>query len=365
MKTAFYTTLFLIFTKTVGAQDIHWSQNLVSYMGVNPALTGVVKGDYDKSLVIQHRNQWASVLNNYAYQTQFMSADKRFFLGKNYCGLGAMLTHDEAGEAMYDNLQAHISGSYIQHLFKNRENIAYLMGGMQIGGGRQRLDFSQVTWSQQFDKKDFNRLIPSGETMFVTDRPLNHYYADVSTGVAFGYVNSKMSNKRFRWVFGGIGLHHLGDVLRTRNTNRSFQPDSILRLNAFKTTLHAEMGIRGFGGGVVPSIVVQNQAELWKINVGVVHHLHVNKDLVLKTGVYCRMNDNAEKQWTADALAFLIGLDFKALTVMSSYDMNVSSLQPASQSRGGFELSLILRGFSLDNKGNTKTSSSVFCPELF
>jgi hypothetical protein len=55
----------------------------------------------------------------------------------------------------------------------------------------------------------------------------------------------------------------------------------------------------------------------------------------LYLGVWARFSN------LTDAIIPYIGLDIGSFTIGMSYDVNVSSLKPASQGQGGFEISLI------------------------
>lgn len=357
--------IILLFANASNAQDIHWTQNLVPHLHYNPALTGSIKGNYDGSIVAMHRNQWASVLSNYAYQTTLLGFDRRYFAGqKNYWALGALLHRDEAGEAAYTNTQAHINVAYMHNLHTSKEKDLYLAMGFQIGGARQRFDFSKVTWSEQFEHKDFNTTLPSGEPYLVTDRPLNRLYGDVATGVAFSYIN-KSQFARWRWATVGVGLHHLSDFINARQTSRSFYPDSFTVQTPFKLTIHAEsaFGLTPYLS-IIPSIVVQNQAEQLAINIGTVCRMRFdNANAALRFGIYGRWNNYFDSASGIDALALMLGVEYRNLIILGSYDMNISSLNPASQTRGGFELSVIARGRRYSKNGQPKKRERVYCPE--
>ena len=57
---------------------------------------------------------------------------------------------------------------------------------------------------------------------------------------------------------------------------------------------------------------------------------------VRPAGLWGRFTNN-----TTDALIPYVGLDYSDFSLGITYDVNVSSLQTASQSRGGIEISLI------------------------
>jgi predicted porin len=52
-----------------------------------------------------------------------------------------------------------------------------------------------------------------------------------------------------------------------------------------------------------------------------------------------------------DAVIPYVGLEFGGFRLGASYDVNISSLKTASQSRGGIEISLIYINFPVGNKG--------------
>src|SRR5258706_18607 len=78
-----------------------------------------------------------------------------------------------------------------------------------------------------------------------------------------------------------------------------------------------------------------------------------NPDYVLHGGVFLRWND---------ALIPVIKVDYSGLSFAFSYDVNISRLKPASQSRGGFEFSVSYIGFS--KRLDKTTQNSILCPRF-
>ena len=62
-----------------------------------------------------------------------------------------------------------------------------------------------------------------------------------------------------------------------------------------------------------------------------------------------------------DALQFLVGMDIKDLRLGVSYDMNISSLSPASGYFGGFELGVAYYGKIFKKP---KIKPVIVCPRL-
>jgi hypothetical protein len=72
----------------------------------------------------------------------------------------------------------------------------------------------------------------------------------------------------------------------------------------------------------------------------------------LYLGVWARFSN------LTDAIIPYVGLDIGSFTVGMSYDVNVSSLKPASQGQGGFEISLIYIKKPSDGR------KSIPCPKF-
>ena len=72
-------------------------------------------------------------------------------------------------------------------------------------------------------------------------------------------------------------------------------------------------------------------------------------------GLWTRFNN------VNDAVIPYIGLEFGGFRLGASYDVNISSLKTASQSRGGAELSISYRGF-FDRDNSSR--NAVLCPRF-
>jgi hypothetical protein len=81
------------------------------------------------------------------------------------------------------------------------------------------------------------------------------------------------------------------------------------------------------------------QANANNLMFGGAYALNLNYDEENPVNVY--MGAWARFNNVTDALIPYVGLEFGDVHIGATYDVNVSSLQPASNSRGGLELSLI------------------------
>jgi len=90
-------TLFLALSFQLHAQDIHYSQFGRSPLNINPALTGLFKGDI--RFIGNYRSQWNKIPVN--YMTFSGGVDQKFINSsmKNSLFSAALyLNHDEAGD---------------------------------------------------------------------------------------------------------------------------------------------------------------------------------------------------------------------------------------------------------------------------
>jgi type IX secretion system PorP/SprF family membrane protein len=313
--------LFFSVCNTLIAQDPNFSQFFASPLTLNPALTGKFDGLY--RVAGNYRNQWPTINN--AFITKTVSAD--FHLLKNNLaeidrwGIGVLAISDQNGNGALTTNQFSLSTAFHKGLDEN--------GFHQIGAGFQgsytdkRLDVSKLDFEDELTSLGFTGT--TGE-MFPQDR-LNVKYFDVNAGVL--YNGSTNGNNNF---YLGASMYHIN---RPKETFQGGQ----FYLNS-RTTLQA--------GGRLPmsdynaihlSANYSFQANANNLMFGGAYALNLNYDDVnpvnLFIGSWARFNN------VSDAIIPYVGLEIGDFLFGTSYDVNISSLQPASNLRGGIEISLI------------------------
>lgn len=300
------------------AQDPNFSQFFASPLTLNPALTGKFDGVY--RIAGNYRNQWPSINN--AYTTATVSAD--FSILKNRIseldqfGIGVMGFTDRAGNGVLTNNYAALSVAYHKGLDED--------GYHQIGAGFQgtyiskRLDITKVVFADQLTPFGFTGVTSES----FTDQQVNLSYFDLNAGVLYNGSTNGYNN-----FYIGASMYHIN------RPKESFQKGNYL-LNT-RTTIQA--------GGRIPvgpynSLHVaanhSMQAKAHNTMVGGAYALNLNQDDNIPTNVYFG-------SWFrfGDAIIPYVGLEFGEWHLGASYDVNISSLKPASNSRGGMEVSLI------------------------
>jgi type IX secretion system PorP/SprF family membrane protein len=300
------------------AQDPNFSQFFASPMTLNPALTGKFDGVYRFST--NYRNQWPTINN--AYTTMTASLDMGIMKNRipeiDQFGVGIMAYSDKAGNGALNSTYYALSAAYHKGLDEN--------GYHQIGAGFQgtymnrRLDLTKVYFQDQLTPFGFTQV--TSESFSTPQVKLNYF--DLNAGVFYNGSTNGYNN-----FYLGASMYHIN---RPRET---FQKGNFL-LNA-RTTIQA--------GGKIP-VGPYNF-----IHIAANHSMQGNAKNTMLGGAYAMNMNNSEDNPTnfyigawyrfADAVIPYIGLEFGEWHFGASYDVNTSSLKPASNSRGGVEISLV------------------------
>lgn len=343
----FATCVALLAATVVRAQDIHFSQFYMSPLNLNPAMTGVM--NCNVRLTANYRNQLSSVLRGGVYNTYSASYDQRFTSGRyDYWGLGATAWADVAGSADLGSTTFKVSGSYAKRLAGDRRRSHYLSAGIDAGIGRRSIDFLKLRWGNQFDGSGFDPGIPSGEEFDPADDDL--LFANVAAGILW------FSN------FGDDANLYVGGAFHNLNrADVSFADDGEDLLYS-RFTVHA-------GGefpiarrvGLVPGIILMRQGPSMQVNSGAsVKFLFGNaryNEQAFHVGAWTRIANNATGGVLNDAIILQTRFDYNEYSLGFSYDVNVSSLAPASNRQGAFELALQYKFCGGENRG-------VYCPNF-
>jgi len=322
----------VIGTATLTAQDIHFSQFNSSPLNLNPALTGVMNCNI--RLVGNYRNQWASVLKANAFSTYSVSYDQRIPVGRNdYFGVGGTFWGDKAGESSFATLQGRLSFSYSKKMSGGRKYGNYLVVGADAGASQRSIDFLALRYGSQHDGAGgFDGTLSSNETF---DRN-NFLFADVSAGLLWFSVFDEDNNFHV-----GAAFSHLN------RANQSFDTSEFEELFS-KFTLHG-------GGeflvadriGLVPGFVTFFQGPSFQFNAGTSLKFLLGKSKRLnqafQIGAWFRVSNHFRDSIASDALILSTKFDYEQFSIGFSYDVNVSSLRPASNSNGAFEFSMVYK----------------------
>lgn len=334
-KLIIFSFLFLFLNASLLGQDIHFSQFLTAPMSLSPATAGLFSGKFRAGL--NSKLQWSSITK--PYQTISVYFDTQLFkrkYRKDVFGIGAGVFNDIAGDSKFSTTQLCISLSYIKSL--NRRNNNFISVGIQPGYTIRKIDYSALSFDNQYNGSYYDSNLGNGE-VFSNN---GYSYIDLGAGINWLYQPS------LEVTYGaGFGMFHIN------RPKQSFFDNSEVRLHSkYVGYFYSEFNIRP-NIEAQPSLLYMNQGPHNELLFGSIFKFNRNKNtysyVSLNTGVFYRFND---------ALIVIAGFDWKRFSVNLSYDVNLSSLTPASKARGGFEISLVY----IYDKSKQKKHREIPCP---
>lgn len=316
-------------------QDIHFSQFLTAPMSLSPATAGLFNGKFRAGL--NSKLQWSSVTK--PYQTISVYFDTQLFkrkYRKDAFGIGASLFNDLAGDSKFSSTEVCVSLSYIKSL--NRRNNNFISVGVQPGYVIRKIDYSALSFDNQYNGSYYDSNLGNGE-VFSNN---GYSYFDLGAGINWLYQPKQEVN-----YAAGFGMFHIN------RPRQSFFDNFEVRLHTkYIGYFNAEFNLRP-NIEAQPSILYMNQGPHNEILFGSLFKFNRNKN----TYSYVSMNAGLFYRFK-DALIVVAGFDWKRFSVNLSYDVNLSSLTPASKARGGFEISIVY----IYDKSKQRKHREIPCP---
>ncbi|HEY6161420.1 MAG TPA: PorP/SprF family type IX secretion system membrane protein [Bacteroidia bacterium] len=342
----------LLFCAVAGAQDFHLTQYEAAPLNLNPSMTGMFDGYY--RIHAHYRSQWAALINN-PFQTMEIGYDmplKKF-------SVGGQIMDYTAGNGNYNVFSFEASGAYDIKLDKNdRHHIAV---GLQAGIIQKSINFAKLSWGNQYTYSNgggFDQSMNSGEVYGGQSLII----PDVNAGFTYYYAKEESRVNPFL----GFSASHLTHPTETfYSTNNKLPLKYILH---FGTKVNINETIQ-----LLPQFFFMRQT-LGKTDLSsndkemtmslLMHYYLRQSDAFIIFGPTYRLSGPLSKknanieQMEKDAAAIQLGLKYGRYTYRVSYDINTSSLNPYSNSRGGIE-------FSVTYIGRKHTPNPVLnCPRL-
>jgi len=322
---------------TLKAQDIHYSQFYASPLTLNPALTGVIDGQY--RIGAMYRNQWASVSNN-PYVTPSISFDWNGIAPKFFktwvFSAGLLILDDKSGDGSLQNLN--VTGSFAFRRFIDKAGKNNISLGGQIGYNQESVNLNALTFENEFTGTGFNTSAGSGETGLTNT---STSFLTINAGALYTSKISKTVD-----FYGGVAGFNLNQPKETffSSGSNTLASREIIH-GGFRIALSSKVSL-------LPAALFMTQASATEFDLGTSLSYLIkgnSNDATLFIGGYDRIND---------AIIAMVGMEYRGVRVGVSYDINTSSLTAATNDKGGFEISLTYIGlFSLINE-----KPVLFCP---
>lgn len=313
----FVVILFFFLSYNSLAQDVHFSQFNETKALINPALVGYQDGDY--KIQAQRRSQWGSV--TVPFNTFSISLEVKNII-KNL-SFGVQLLNDIAGDSHFKTNGVTLLLSHNTKV-NSSNNISF---GVLAGTYQRSIDYSTLVFNETEN-------IPNNNIDFFD--------------VAIGFVHEIELNISSTLI-SGVSLFHLNKPNQTLIGSENIQ----LPVNS---KLHTSL-IYYFNKKfqIKPTIYYSEQGESREFIAGSFFNYVLNNSsaemIVLRAGIFNRKND---------AIITEFGIKIDNFDTMVSYDTNISSLNTASDYKGGFEFSIAYQWSVLKS---VKSNEIKVCPK--
>jgi len=312
---------------SVYAQDVHFSQYNETPVVINPALSSTA---YDTRVIANYRNQWASVTS--PFQTYGISIEKAIHhlkLKKTYFGTSLTVYSDKAGDASLGSIMAQLGVNVVIRT----SDFSKLSLGLGGGINYRSINPSALRWESQYDGYKYNGTTPSGEVVAVN----NFIQPDFAGGIDWHYAKSERYISAQDGAKGDVGVavfHYTAPKYTFYGVNNERQ------YMKFVAHANVDIGIKGAGIALVPSLIYMRQGPSQEINAGFMF-----KYIIQDQSVYTKLRKASAISFGAyyrvgDALIPTMLLQWDKYAMGVSYDMTLSQLSGASKIKGGLEVSL-------------------------
>lgn len=307
--------------------DPHFSQYYIYPQWLNPALTGVIDGDYRVAAI--YRSQWANIDNGFST----VAAAAEIATEKNI-NFGVGLFQQTAGTAGYKYFTPYGSVAYNGIKF-GKTGTHHISIGIQAGMIDKRFDPSKFKFGDQYMTQT-----PSADLIA---NPQQTYF-DLGAGVMY---YDATPNKKIN-LFAGLSFNHITEptdkFLATASTETAKLPmrrilHGGLRINVSETF------------SITPNGLMMDQGTAHERMLGAYAQLKAGEGFDFLCGANYRFDD---------ALVPFVGAYYKDFVLGLSYDVTTSQLAKVAGSTQGFELSISYTG-----KTRKKLGEQPFvCPRM-
>lgn len=325
----FWGYVFLYFSIT--AQDIHYTQFFNAPLTLNPALTGLTRGDY--RIGAAYRGQWTDTSRT-LYSAPSLFFDMPIHILNDAIGIGGILKSDVVNTNSLRAFTGCFSISYIKSLGK--KNNHQLSIGAQIGYSNKFINAIELPFSSQFIG---NTNIPT-PINGIDYTPTSFSVFNVNAGVLwFGRINQRIS------MYAGASVYNVFSA--------QAQPASLATQRFLKWNVHTGIDITlGRMVHLLPSFLFNMQPNANELLPGLSIAYDITPAATLTVGCIIHTHNFYRKNANVNAAALYTSFDFKGFKLGLSYDFPISK----TQKLGAVEITAIYIG----KKKNSK--SIIFCP---
>ena len=295
------------------SQDLHYSQFYLNPLHLNPALTGIFRGDMRAAAA--YRSQWKSV--PVPYQTFSGTVDwKTLKRDVNLLSAGFQIQHDRAGDAALTWTQVGAVAG-VAHALGERQAIS---AGIGLFVAQRAFDVSKLKFKNQWSGDLFDPALPTGENF---DKN-SGFAPTLSAGLNWHY---EPADSRTR-LDAGLGAFHLN------RPKINFRDDAGQHLSMRLALMLNGALQTGEFTDIVAFGAVQQMGKAREILVGGGLRRMLSDDVAVQFSLATRAGDALIPAFQVEWFNWTAGL---------SYDWNISDFDIATNKRGGFEIAVVYR----------------------
>lgn len=325
--------MLIIFGNTSFAQDPIFSQILKNNTYLNPANSFNALADNSKlKFDFQYRDQWDNVEVGDNYSTSKVNADYNFYKSQvDSWNAGLLFVSDRSNSGYLKQTSFQLFTAYSRKLGGAGRGHAYssmLTFGASLGFGQTNIDLSNLWFGRQYDLATLSvdNSINSGEPTNVD----NTSFLDINLGGRFVKYTGEDT-----YLSGGLSLSHVNEPqLHQSNTNLTLAPRLTAQFDAqlpLGKSLFHKPGItfvqQDWALQIVPSYLLSFDLD------------HPEEDFTLISGISSRIVNGLDAT-IMDAFIIHLGISSSKWHLYFSFDINTSTLRPATNGVGALELGM-------------------------
>jgi type IX secretion system PorP/SprF family membrane protein len=310
MKRLLLLLSFGFLSTQLGAQDFHLSQYDAAALNMNPGMTGAFKGDY--RLHGHFRTQWAAIATR-PFTTGLLSFDAN----KGKYGWGVQLANFRAGTGGYNVVS--ILPSFAWKFALGEKKHHFITAGAQVGMFQKSIKVSELNFGDEYSPYNGGTFANPTQESF---GDANHINLDANVGFMYYYSKPGVRVN----PFGGFTVYHVNRPTESfLNDNGNKLPFRYVSVAAARVVITDKIA-------VIPKVLWQHQEKANELTFSALGQFYLEAyDLFILGGGTYR---------NKDAAILEVGAKYGPWTGRFSYDINTSSLNNATNGRGGTELSV-------------------------
>ncbi|OIQ37416.1 MAG: hypothetical protein BM555_00890 [Crocinitomix sp. MedPE-SWsnd] len=292
------------------AQDFHLSQYDAAALNANPGMTGVFKGDY--RIHGHFRTQWMAIATK-----PFTTGLIAFDANQGKWGWGIQAANFRAGTGAY-NVISILPSAAIKLPFGEKK-FSFFSIGAQAGVFQKSIKISALTFGDQYSPYGGGTFSNSTAEAFGDANQIN---LDVNLGIMYYYAKPGIRVN----PFGGVSMYHVN------RPTESFIEDDGNKLPFRYQGIAGARVVLTNKIAIIPKVLFQYQEQASELTFSALGQFYLESyDIFLLGGGTYRNKDAAILEF---------GVKYGQWTGRFSYDINTSTLNNATNGRGGSELSV-------------------------